>query len=419
MTLAETPPRRSFLARALRDADWLTADRARAYALIWLVMSIGIAAVWVALSHGGLDRLGKPLGTDFASFWTASQLAMSSHPALAYDPVAHHAAQTRLFGKDVGDYAFFYPPMFLWLCLPLASMPYLASLAVWLGATGLAYAQVVRAWLGRAAGWLPILAFPAVLTNVGHGQNGFLSAALFGGGLLLLDRRPFLAGVVLGCLVYKPHLGVLIPVALLAAWRWRAIAGAAFSVILLAGQSLLVFGAVTWRAFLAVSPLARAALEQGLVGNEKMQSLFAAVRLLHGSLPLAYGAQALVALGAAGALIALQRRAFRGPAEGPALVAAALLASPFLLDYDLILLAIPLAWVLRQGLATGFRPWEKIILAAGFILPAVSRSLAALIHLPTGPFVIGAVLWIVLRRGWDLKVASEPAATPPALAIQG
>jgi hypothetical protein len=397
----------------LRDAAWLTGERALIVSRVWLGMSVVVALAWVMLAKHDVDLLGKPLGTDFASFWTASQIALGGHSANVYDPALHYAAQMRMFGRGVGYYAYFYPPVFLLICWPLAALPYLVSLAAWLAATGAAYARVVRAYLGERGSWIAIAAFPAVLINVGHGQNGFLSAALFGAGVLLLDRRPILAGALLGCLVYKPHLGLVIPVAMLASGRWRAILGAACAVVTLILLSVWAFGLDTWGAFLATSSLARAALEQHLVGDAKMQSVFAAVRLLHGSLGLAYGAQALVAVGACAALVLFQRRAPRAAAEGPALVTAALLASPFLLDYDLVLLAIPLAWLTARGLETGFRPWEKIVLAAGFMLPAVSRNIAGATGVPIGPIVILAVFWLLLRRWRDNDegvAGGDPAA---------
>jgi hypothetical protein len=206
---------------ALSRADWLTAQRARAWGWLLLAVTALIAAGWIAASRGGLDPTGKPLGTDFTSFWTASRLALAGSPQAAYDVAAHRAQQAALFGHDTGYAAFFYPPMFLLLCLPLAGLPYLAALAAWLVATGALYWRMARAWLSQAFGAMPIFAFPAVLSNVGHGQNGFLSAALFGAGALWLERRPILAGICLGALVYKPHLGVMIPVALLIFGRWK------------------------------------------------------------------------------------------------------------------------------------------------------------------------------------------------------
>jgi alpha-1,2-mannosyltransferase len=409
MTEVAAMPSSSRLVTALREAPWLTRQRATAYGRILLVMGLGGLIGWVALSSGGLDRMGKPLGTDFIIFWTGSKLALSGHAAQVYDTAAYHAAQSRLFGRDVGYFPFFYPPIYLLVCLPLALMPYFAALAAWLAVTGLAYWRVTRAWLGDRLGALPIAAFPAVLVNVGHGQNGFLTTALFGGATLVLDRRPIVAGILFGCMAYKPQLGLVIPLALVAAGRWRTIASAAATVLILAGLSTAVFGAESWRGFLAISPLARAALDQNLIGYAKLQSAFAAVRLLHGGLGLAYSIQLAVTFAACAGLVLLQRRSFHGGAEGPAMVTAALLASPYLLDYDLVLLAIPLAWMAREGVRTGFRPWEKLALLAGFVLPVVSRTIASGLGLPLAPLVIGALFVLVLRRGLEAAPIARPA----------
>ncbi|HXQ17289.1 MAG TPA: glycosyltransferase family 87 protein [Caulobacteraceae bacterium] len=399
---------------ALSRADWLTAGRARAWGWLLLGVTAVIAIGWVAASRGGLDPTGKPLGTDFTSFWAASKLALAGAPAAAYDVSAHHAQQTALFGRDTGYAAFFYPPIFLLICLPLALLPYLVSLAAWLVATGALYWRMARAWLGESLGAMPILAFPAVLTNIGHGQNGFLSAALFGGGALWLGRRPILAGLCLGALAYKPHLGIMIPIALAIAGRWKTFAAAGAAVVALAAASYGLFGLETWRGFLADSAVARSALEQGLVGDAKMQSAFAAARLWGGGVGLAYGVQAAVAALAAGALLWLRRRAPNSGAEGPAMIVAALLASPFLLDYDLVILAAPLAWMLREGDAKGFLSWEKTLLLAAFVLPAVSRTLATEARLPLAPFVMAALLVAILRRaafsGAFSTVTSDEAA---------
>lgn len=398
---------RASLAGWLSNGNWLTPERARIFTRLWLAMSIGTIVIWVGLSQGGIDLNGKPIGTDFSSFWTASRLALEGHPAAAYDVAAHHAAQTKLFGREVRYYAFFYPPVFLLICLPLAILPYLASLGIWLAATGAAYVLVVRRFAGQAVGWASIFAFPAVLENAGHGQNGYLSTALLGGGLLLLDRRPWLAGILLGCLAYKPQLGLVIPVALLASGRWKSVLGAAGAVLSLVFLSILAFGTGAWRSFFTESAFAKIVLEQGIVGDAKMESAFAAVRLLHGGVFLAYGVQALVAVSALIFVIIYQRRRPRSTAEGPAIATATLLCTPFLLDYDLVMLAIPLAWLTAEALRTGFRPWEKTILAAAFILPICSRSIATAIGVPLGPLIIMAVFWLVLRR-WSID--QEPGS---------
>ena len=391
---------------ALRDAEWLNSRRARVYPRLLLAASVGLALIWIVAARGGVDLAGKPLGSDFLSFFAASELALQGRAAQAYDVSAHWAAQKAVFGPAVGYSAFFYPPPYLLVCLPLALIPYFASLIVWLAATGAAYWRVLRAWAGPRLDAVVLLAFPAFLVNAGHGQNGFLSAALIGAGALWLDRRPVVAGLLFGALVYKPQLALMIPIALIASRRWTTFAAAAVSAAALCAASALIWGEPVWRGFLDASPLARAALERHLVGDEKMQSVFAAARLLHGPLALAYVAQGLTALAAAAALFWLQRRDFRGPSEGPALVAATLLASPFLLDYDLTLLAFPLAYLAREGLERGFAPFEKSVLIVAYLLPLASRTLAGGLDLPIAAPTIAAMLYFVACR--------RPAGPAPA-----
>ncbi len=404
------------LVAVLRDADWLNGDRATGYCRVLGGMLMVLTVAWVVMSKGGIDVTGKPLGTDFMSFWAASRLALDGMTAAPWNIAAHHAAQSAVFGRDVGYAAFFYPPTFLLMCWPLGLLPYLPALVLWLIATGAAYLKVVRAFADERFSMLPILAFPAVMINAGHGQNGFLSAALLGGGALMLNTRPVLAGLCLGSLIYKPHLGLVIPVALIAARRWRVFAAATVAAIGTCALSYAAFGAPAWLAFLELTSLARQTLEQSIVGDAKMQSAFAAIRLLGGNLATAYAMQALLALAIGAAVFQLQRRAFRCAAEGPVLVAAALLASPFLLDYDLTLLAIPLAWCASEGLRTGFRPYEKTVLLAGFILPLLSRSFATSLGLPLAPLVLLAVFMIVWRRGLQAGSAAPATARHPIAA---
>lgn len=396
----------------LRDAHWMNRERAAAYSAIFVIAYMATALGWLAFSDNGVDRLGKAIGTDFTSFWAASRLTLEGRAPDVYQPAVHYQAQQAPFeGAGIGYSAFFYPPVYLLVCLPLALLPYLASLAVWLGLTGYAYWRMVRAYLGEHR-WLalPAFAFPATFINIGHGQNGFLTAALFGGGLLLLSRQPILAGVLFGCLAFKPQLALVLPIALLAAGRWRTILAAAITAIGLAGLSLLVFGIETWDGFFGVSSLARAALEQNLVGSQKMQSAFAAVRLLGGDVVLAYAVQAVVAIAVCAVLVVLLRQRPGSSAEAPAVAAAALLMSPFLLDYDLVLLAVPLAWAAREGARTGFLPWEKLVLMIGFLLPLLSRLFATGLGIPLAPLTLLAVFGVVIRRAY---LVSSPAWKTP------
>ena len=359
--------------------------------------AIGVAG-FLALSHDGVDPFGRPLGTDFLSFWTAARLTLAGNAAGAYDPVIHAAAQQAAFPSAPGYYAFFYPPTFLLICLPLALLPYGWALLCWLAAGFATFIAVARRLVPRAWAWLPLLAFPGNLINLGHGQNGFVTGACLGGFVVLYRRRPFLAGLCLGALVIKPHLLLAAPIGLLAARRWRVLAGAACSGLALLALSWAVLGGQAWRGFLADSPLAMATLEQGLVEPWKMVSTFAAVRLLGGGIALGFVVQAVVGLVACGMLARVLAGRPGGPAEPALIVCATMLCTPFLLDYDLTALLLPIAWLMGEAVETGWRPWEKISLLAAYALPVMARPLAQISGLGIAPLVILCLLTVVAFR---------------------
>ena len=133
----------------------------------------------------------------------------------------------------------------------------------------------------------------------------------------------------------------------------------------------------------------------GLVGWEKMQSTFAAVRLLGGGTTTAYAVQAVVSMLAASAVIYAWRSPVRLNIKTAVLVSGGLLATPFVLDYDLVL---PITWLSLEGLRKGFLGGEKIVLLLAWLLPLMSRLVAAAAPLSLAPLVIAALLLLGLRR---------------------
>ena len=387
------------LVSGLRNARWLGPERARGYRLLLALMSAAAAAGWIARSRGGIDPAGKPLGTDFLAFWSAARLALAGTPAAAWDLATIGAAERASVAVDPGLSSFLYPPTFLLACLPFGLLPYFAALPVWLALTGGAYLLAIRRWLVPHRGALiTIAAFPAMLSNAGHGQNGFLTAALLGGGLWLVERRPWLAGAMLGALIVKPQLALALPVLVLAGGRWRVLWGALASAGALGLIATIAFGAEVWRAFLDAAPVGRAILDQGLVDPAKMVSLFAAARVLDVPAGIAFVVQGTGAFGAA-LLLAHVARARRIAPGGAAALAGACTAlmSPFLLDYDLTITAIPLAWLFSAGVRRGFMPWDKLVLGAGYLLPLVARPVAQATGVPLAPVVLWALALAVAR----------------------
>jgi len=371
-----------------RSGAWLTRERMRMVAFALLAASLIGAGYLIATSDGRNDRLGRPLGTDFSNVYAAGTYVLDGQPTAPFDPAQQFAREQAIFGTATQFYGWHYPPFFLGLAGLLALMPYALALALWQGVTLGLYLLSIRAILSDHLSlkegvtsdplWLLLaLAFPAVFVNLGQAHNGFLTAALIGAALCQLDRRPCLAGVLLGCLAYKPQFGLLIPLVLMVSGRWRVFAAAAVTVALLALAVTLAFGAEVWTAFLGSTKFTRTVvLEQGGTGWFKIQSVFSWVRMWGGGIALAYTMQGAVTILVAAALGWLWRSAAAYPLKAAALVIGCVLATPYSLDYDLMLLAPAIAYLAVDGFARGFGAFEKTALAALWIVPLIARSVA-------------------------------------------
>jgi hypothetical protein len=377
---------------------WLTPSLVSfvaAFTLAGSLVAIGIL-FWTAV--GTADALGRPLGTDFSSFWTAGRMALAGQAPAAYDWSVLSRLQHETHGTD-GFVPWSYPPMFLLVATVLATVPYVKALVLW-QATGVAAALAVfQAILPGTRALMIALAFPAVLVCLGHGQTGFLTTALIAGGVLALRRNEIAAGVLFGLLAYKPQLGLLIPFALAAAGHWRAFAVAAATVAACVALTLMIWGWPVWQAFFNALPLiGDVAFEQGSTGFHKFQSAFAWMRLWGRPVPVAYAVHAVVAATALVGCVWAWRSAVDLRLKGAALIIGALLTSPYVLDYDLVAFGMALAFLVAHGLEHGFRRWEQTLLAIGWITPLVTRELAHATYLPVGFLVLAATFGFVLVK---------------------
>ncbi len=345
-----------------------------------------------------------------------------------YREQPHFLAQLALHGDPGWGYlAFFYPPFFLLLSAGFALLGYFPALCLWLATTCAGYIAALRALVPKRVRdggpiWALFLGCPAVMINAGFGQNGFLSTALLGGAAVWLDRRPALAGVCLGCLAYKPQLGLIVPLALVVAGRWRCFAVAAATVAILAAVATLAFGTDIWPAFMADMAVARRDWLEPTNPQylQYFATVYGAVRLHGGSLALAYGAQAVVSVAAAFLLVrALRQRAPApsGGAEGAAIAACVPFCSPFMLEYDLVVLAVPMVWLLGEALRDGFRRGEAVALVGAFLTPVLFKVTPVDSALRLAVIAAAALLFaVVLRRMTEQPAHFQAAAAvvPPA-----
>ena len=369
-----------------------------------LAFAVVLAGAWLD-GHWLYDAQGRPIANDFVNVFAAGKLTLEGQAASAYEWTIHKAAEVRAVGYDFGSYyGWHYPPTFLFAAVTLSLLPYTAAALVWLAATLPLYAASIRAIAGDRAGWLLALGFPAALWNVTAGQNGFLTAALIGGTLLFVERRPVLAGALLGLLTYKPHFGLLFPFALIAGGHWRVLIAAAVTALVMIAASLAVFGTEAWIAFVHWMPVtSRVVLGEGGADWDRLQSLFGLIRAHGGGETLAWSAQGIVALAALAAVCALWRSRVSYELKAAALGCGALLATPYLYMYDLVVLAVPVAFLVRIALARGFTRAEALLLPAGAALMLIFPY----VKTQVGLAAVVIVAALVVGR---LSRASSPAA---------
>ena len=389
----------------------MTRARIRNYSTIMLVVGIVILGYLAATSHGMHDYSGRILGTDFSNVYAAGTYVRDGAPQAPFDPDLQWAREKQLFGANADFYSWNYPPYFLFLALPLSAMGYLAALLLYQLGTFAAYLLAMRRILPVKQAWLPALGFGAVVVNFSHGNNGFLTAALFAGGLVSLRTRPLLAGMLLACLIYKPQYGIFIPFALAAGGHWRAFFSATLAVVALTLLSVFAFGTISWQAWADSAAFTQhVLLEQGNTGFFKMQSLFAWERALGGSLALAYGVQAAALLFAFAGMLVIWRSTMDFSLKAAALILATLLAVPYSFDYDLMLLAAALVFMVEHGLRKGFAPYEKTILMLSWWMPFFARPLAQHTLIFLGPVCLLALFNALLRRWREyLRYGRSPA----------
>ena len=381
------------------------------YCKILVAVEIVTSLFFVAGTYGLIVPLTKPNTTDFVSFYAAGILTDAGTPQLVYDQAWHHAAEERATEPGIEYNYFYYPPVFLLVCALLGQLPYLVAFFAFEITTLVLFLFVARSILNER-GWaalLPIVAFPVVFWNFAFGQNAFLTAALFGAGTLWIDRRPLLAGILLGALCYKPQFGLLIPLALAAGGHWRAFASALGSTVALCLLSLAMFGCETWHDFILAVAGSSAAYTSGRISFDGYINLFGAVRHLGGAENIAYAMQAVASLSAAALVAFVWHRGFALPFRAASLASAALVAAPLALFYDLMLGAIATLWLLRGNGRNRLSDWERIALIGLFLLSLNPRRLAEFSHLPIGPFIALALTGLVAAHALRHGVGSVPS----------
>ena len=376
----------------------LNSKSVRYCSLVFIVMYIVLYSYAAYTGIGIIDKKETAGRVDFLCYYAASQKLLSGDPAGIYDARSLHAVQQSIIGREnINVIRWFYPPPYMLFVAWLATLPYTLSLFAWLSVTLAVYGLTVRRIAPHPLTTGLILAYPGTFVNIVHGQNGFLSAMLLGQGLLLLERRPGWAGLILGLLVFKPHLAFLVVIALVAARKWRALLAAGAAATALTGISIALFGVGSWEAFYQTIPVAKYALETGTLSWRKMITLFAQARLWGVAVPLAYGLQGVLTAATVGAVAWVwYKRVF--PLAYFVLAVGVLLVTPYAYDYDLAIMGLAIAWYGWEGLNNGWLPGEKAVLVLAWLMPLIGTPVAHLINIKLTFVILLALLVLAFRR---------------------
>ena len=358
--------------------------------------------------------------TDFFAFRSWSGMVHSvAHPTDLYDP-----ARVRDYLKAVrpgfkGHYPFAYPPSFLLMIWPLGTIGPQIGAVVWMLASLVIYVGALAEAPWRRPIALGLLILPATALAASGGQDGLIFAALLGGACRVLPRRPVLAGVLFGLAACKPQFGVLVPLALVAARQWRAIAAATATVLAGVVASGLAFGFAMWARWPeSLFGLADFARESARL-SPLMPTVSANLRLLHLAPPVVLAAQLGAGAVAACCVWAAWRRG-PGRMAGAVLLVGAFLATPYAFFYDLTILDAGLLALALDGMERGRRlsVTELAALGAMAILPLAMNATGKgwLPALPLSLPVLAAVFVLVVRRALrrEAAVSLDRCAAGPA-----
>jgi hypothetical protein len=391
--------------------------------VLWVIVTLGalvtvgfavavLTAAFLITSEDGT----RALSMDMRVFWAAARLATQGEALAAFDMerlgAVHNVATSEWM-------PWLYPPGYLLLILPLGLLSFAGALLATTLVSLLAVALAVRPFIaGTPAVWLAMIVAPAYLPALIIGQNSLLwLAGLLAALAALRAGRWTLAGILIGLLTLKPQLGVMIPIALLAAGCWRTILAATITALALAALPTLVFGAEYWPLLAKQLQAQSARLMETIEYLTLMVGPFYLMTLAGLAPELGLKLQWVITA-AMGAMVFLlwRKPGLDFDAKAAALLLAILLSAPYLWYYEAALMAAVGLFLVRAGVlsAHGLKGALLLLLWLGagllgvnaFVDFADSRAIGAVIVTP----VLMASVAVLLRHAFAGPRGAVPAA---------
>jgi hypothetical protein len=392
-------------------AALLTPRRLRAHAIILAVCLWGVC-IFDFAPAGIFDRAENIKFQDFLQFPISARLIAQGRADELYNDRVLAEGIREITGSTRVELKYFYGPQVALAFVPFGRLSFLTQAGIWVVLSLLIYFSCVyliwrscpalNSYLLLVA--LCSIAYPPLFHFFVRGQLSAIPLLFFTMAYLAFRLRfDWLAGVTLGCLVFKPQFLVAIPLALLGAKAWKPLAGLLISAGAQVGLTYLYFGPVVMRAYFSLllhSASHPRSTELNLSAIQ-MHSLHSFWELL---LPWSHGLWALYLLTSL-AVIALAAAIWRSSTplaiRFSALILAAVLVSPHIYIYDLLALSplflLVTDWSLQDA-KNAATPALRVLLYLAFLLPLFG-PLARWTHLQLSVPVFATILWALYRLG--------------------
>lgn len=402
---------------------WLTPRRLRVHGLI-LALCLWSAYAWILSSPGLVGRNGIVKGVDFLHFYTLGSLALEHRGSQLYDMPAQTALiQQRV--PQVGPIRFvpLYGPQVSLFFAPFSKLPYPWALVGWLLLNAAIYALCCYAvWKTcpsmHSKGMLVLilaLGYPALFHLIAWGQNSGLALACFIAAYLALrSQRFFLAGIALGCLIFKPQLGLATAFVIIGSGEWMIAFGALLAALAQLSLGWIYYGTPVMRDYFYQLAHVRSVFSQLEPRPYQMHSLRSFWAMLIPSQQFASVLYIASAIAVLAMVLYCWRRRVPLALRFSALLIATTLVSPHLTVYDLVILA-PAFLLLADWTVTNNRPWAPLfgmLLYLGYALPLFG-PLSIWTHLQLSVPAMAAILWMIFRA-----TQSQTEAVSDAIAAE-
>ncbi len=410
------------------SGGWITGRRLHVHGMI-LAVCLWSVYGWIIATPGLRDRNGNLKGTDFSHLYTLGSVALA-HDAADSSELYDADAQARLTASRIPGaagiaYVPMYPPQVSIFFAPLARLPYGAALAIWLFISALVYGLCCYAFWsacphlrndGRTV-LLIAIAFPGFFHLIVWGQTSAMALACFTAAYFFLrDEKPFLAGLALGCLMFKPQLGVAAAFLFVFTRSWRVIAGGLLASAAQLAVPAIYYGAESLRAWVRVMRSVAnniAVLEPRPYQTHNLR-IFWTMLIPGHTIPFAlYIIGALAMLGLTAAIWT------RGPTlplgvRYSALLLASVLVAPHLIVYDLVILApvflLMSDWIIaRAAIAPpgSFESILKVVLYLTYLATLVSGPIARWTHLQISVVLMSLMIYLIWSIGREGTPSGE------------